>query len=98
PPSHTLSLHAALPIFTPIAQEVLDPALAAELEFHPWFINVLMHELAHGLGPGFITTESGARITVNQALKEHYSAIEEAKADVTGDRKSTRLNSSHVKI
>ncbi len=67
----------------PIAREVLDTALVAEIAFEPWFTNVLMHELAHGLGPGFITV-NGQRTTVNQALKEQYSAIEEAKADVTG--------------
>ena len=78
-------------ILTPIAQEVLDPALVADVAFDPWFTGVLMHELAHGLGPGFITTESGERITVNQALKEHYSAIEEAKADVTGVHNLTVL-------
>lgn len=71
-------------ILEPIARAVLAPELAAEVAFRPWFTNVLMHELAHGLGPGFITTESGERVTVNQALREHYSALEEAKADVTG--------------
>ncbi len=71
-------------ILTPIASAVLAPEVTGALEFQPWFINVLMHELAHGLGPGTITLRSGERTTVNQALREHYSAIEEAKADVTG--------------
>src|SRR5690606_40211874 len=57
-------------ILTPIAEEVLDPALTAEIAFDPWFTGVLMHELAHGLGPGFITTESGERIPGNPPLKE----------------------------
>jgi peptidase M49-like protein len=71
-------------ILTPIAGQVLDPALARDVQFQPWFINVLMHELAHGLGPKSITTPSGEKTTVNRQLKELYSAIEEAKADVTG--------------
>lgn len=71
-------------ILTPIAGEVLTPELQAEIEFQPWFIKVLTHELAHGLGPGNITLANGTRTTVNQALREHYSPIEEAKADVTG--------------
>ncbi len=71
-------------ILSPIAQQVLDPALARDVQFQPWFINVLMHELAHGLGPKSITTASGQKSTVNRELKELYSAIEEAKADVTG--------------
>jgi hypothetical protein len=71
-------------ILIPIADAMLTPEARAALEFRPWFINVLMHELAHGLGPGNITLPSGVRTTVNQALREHYSSIEEAKADVTG--------------
>ena len=61
-------------ILTPIARTVLRPELAQQVEFQPWFINVLMHELAHGLGPQ----------GVNKTLKERYSALEEAKADVVG--------------
>jgi hypothetical protein len=71
-------------ILTPIAQQVLDPAVASDVQFQPWFINVLMHELAHGLGPKSITNAAGEKTTVNRELKELYSPIEEAKADVTG--------------
>ncbi|MFW5952148.1 MAG: peptidase, partial [Gemmatimonadota bacterium] len=70
-------------ILRPIARAVLDPAMLDELAFQPWFTSVLMHELAHGLGPGYITRD-GERITVNQALEDRYSAIEEVKADVVG--------------
>ena len=70
-------------ILVPIAERILDPSLLEDLEFQPWFTSVLMHELAHGLGPGFIVRD-GQRLTVNQALRDRYSAIEEAKADVVG--------------
>jgi hypothetical protein len=42
-----------------------------------------MHELMHGLGPHSISA-GGRQTTVRQALKETSSAIEEAKADVSG--------------
>jgi hypothetical protein len=42
-----------------------------------------MHELMHGLGPHDLKRE-GRQTTVRQELKETYSAIEEAKADVSG--------------
>ena len=42
-----------------------------------------MHELMHGLGPHNITV-GGKATTVRQELKDTYSAIEEAKADVSG--------------
>ena len=70
-------------ILIPIAEQVLAEELLADVRFQPWFTSVLMHELAHGLGPGYITRD-GQRMTVNQALRERYSAIEEAKADVVG--------------
>ena len=42
-----------------------------------------MHEVMHGLGPHDIAV-GGRQTTVRQALKETYSAIEEAKADISG--------------
>ena len=42
-----------------------------------------MHELMHGLGPHNIAV-GGRQTTVRQELKETYSTIEEAKADVSG--------------
>ena len=83
-------------ILTPIAQQVLDPAVASDVQFQPWFINVLMHELAHGLGPKSITNEAGEKSTVNRELKELYSPIEEAKADVTGLHNLSMLQQAGV--
>jgi hypothetical protein len=42
-----------------------------------------MHELMHGLGPHRIRV-GGRETTVRQELKETYSTIEEAKADISG--------------
>jgi len=70
-------------ILVPIAERVLATDIVERIQFQPWFTNVLMHEMAHGLGPGFIMVD-GQRTTVNEALRDLYSAIEEAKADVTG--------------
>ncbi len=44
---------------------------------------VLHHELSHGLGPGKITLD-GRDTEVRLELKELYSTLEEAKADVMG--------------
>jgi hypothetical protein len=46
-------------------------------------MHILAHELSHGIGPHQIHL-SGRDTSPRQALKELYSAIEEAKADVTG--------------
>ena len=42
-----------------------------------------MHEMSHGVGPGFITVD-GRETEVKKELKETYSKMEECKADVLG--------------
>jgi hypothetical protein len=69
-------------ILKPIAEMVLDEDQAARLTVDPYFTRVLMHELAHGLGPDYVTGHPD--LTVNKALRDLYSALEEAKADVVG--------------
>jgi len=71
-------------ILVPIAERVLDEKQLASVNFDSYFANVLMHELAHGLGPGTITLADSTETTVGQALRERYSALEEAKADIMG--------------
>jgi hypothetical protein len=67
----------------PISRVVLSPADQRSLAFDAFFTHILMHELIHGLGPHNITV-NGQPTTVRLQLKDKYSAIEEAKADVTG--------------
>ncbi|HSQ23267.1 MAG TPA: hypothetical protein VLN44_02600 [Pyrinomonadaceae bacterium] len=67
----------------PISRVVLTVAQQRSLSFESFFTHILTHELMHGLGPHNITV-SGEQTTVRKQLKELYSAIEEAKADVTG--------------
>ncbi|MGH9310833.1 MAG: dipeptidyl-peptidase 3 family protein, partial [Vicinamibacterales bacterium] len=70
-------------VLTPIAKVALAPADQARVSFDAFFTHILMHELMHGLGPHGITV-GGRTTTVRQELKETYSAIEEAKADISG--------------
>ena len=67
----------------PISRVVLNPAQQRNLSFEAFFTHILTHELMHGLGPHNITV-NGEQTTVRKQLKELYSAIEEAKADITG--------------
>ncbi|HTC35556.1 MAG TPA: hypothetical protein VK724_19440, partial [Bryobacteraceae bacterium] len=67
----------------PIAKQVLTPASQKDLSFDAFFTHILAHELSHGIGPHQITV-AGRATTPRQEMKELYSAIEEAKADVTG--------------
>ncbi|HMB52360.1 MAG TPA: hypothetical protein VKU40_03530 [Thermoanaerobaculia bacterium] len=70
-------------ILLPIAERVLAPEDAGKVDFDAYFNFVLHHELAHGLGPGRITVD-GRDTEVRLELKENYSTLEEAKADVMG--------------
>jgi len=67
----------------PISRVVLEPADQSALAFDSFFTHILCHELMHGLGPHNIKID-GQDTTVRKQLKELYSAIEEAKADMTG--------------
>lgn len=67
----------------PISRVVLTPAQQRNLSFDAFFTHILTHELMHGLGPHNINV-NGQATTVRLQLKDKYSSIEEAKADVTG--------------
>jgi hypothetical protein len=67
----------------PISRVVLEPSQQRDLAFDAFFTHILMHELMHGLGPHNINVD-GKATTVRLQLKDQYSAIEEAKADMTG--------------
>jgi len=71
-------------ILTPIAARVLMESQGEHLTFDAYFNHTLMHEVSHGLGPGFLEGKDGKRTTVNLILKDTYVAMEEAKADVLG--------------
>jgi hypothetical protein len=65
----------------PLAERIMEPGLAAEIEVRPFTTFIVMHELAHGLGPRVV---QGTDEPVSTRLGAGYSAIEEAKADVVG--------------
>jgi hypothetical protein len=67
----------------PIAKVVLAADAQKSLDFESFFTHIVAHEMSHGLGPQRITV-AGRATTPRQELKELYSAIEEAKADVLG--------------
>src|SRR5579871_2976094 len=67
----------------PISKVVLQPAAQQDLSFELFFTHIVAHELTHGLGPHQIKI-NGRETNPRLELKEIYSAIEEAKADVTG--------------
>jgi len=70
-------------LLKPIAEIVLDPAQLKYVTFDAFFNHTLMHEMSHGVGPGFIKV-NGKDTEVKKELKETYSTMEECKADILG--------------
>ncbi|MGD1046406.1 MAG: hypothetical protein ABR936_13935 [Bacteroidota bacterium] len=70
-------------VLIPISKLALAQSQQKYVSFDAFFTHILAHELMHGLGPHNIVV-NGKETNVRQELKELYSAIEEAKADITG--------------
>ncbi len=70
-------------ILRPISRIVLQPSDQEDVNFDLFFTHIVAHELTHGLGPHQIKV-NGRATNPRLELKETYSAVEEAKADVTG--------------
>ena len=64
----------------PISQVALGAGDRKNVSFDAFFTHILMHELMHGLGPH----QAAQGITVRKAMQEAGSALEEAKADISG--------------
>jgi hypothetical protein len=70
-------------VLLPISSVILAQPQQNSVSFDAFFTHILAHELMHGLGPHHIRVD-GKETSVRQELKELYSALEEAKADITG--------------
>lgn len=71
-------------ILVPISKKILSKEDAENVSFWAYFNAIVLHEICHALGVNYVTLPDGTKTTVNKALKENYSAIEEAKATVVG--------------
>jgi hypothetical protein len=69
-------------ILVPVAGQVMDASQMEFLSAEAFFQETVFHELSHALGPAYVTGSD--KKEVREALQELYSALEEAKADVTG--------------
>jgi hypothetical protein len=70
-------------ILQPIAEVLVADDQLGHVNSESFFLHTLWHEMSHGLGPGKLVLD-GRETEVRLELKETYSTIEEAKADVMG--------------
>lgn len=68
-------------ILVPISDILIAEDQRKHVKFDAFFENVMFHEVAHGLGLGNTVDKKS---TVREALKDSYTSIEEAKADILG--------------
>ncbi|MBS4012272.1 MAG: Zn-dependent hydrolase [Bacteroidetes bacterium] len=68
-------------ILVPISDMLICESQRKHIKFDAFFENTTFHEVAHGMG---IKKTIDGTSTVREALKDHYSVIEEAKADILG--------------
>jgi hypothetical protein len=70
-------------VILPIAERLLRPDQAQQASAEGYLAAVIMHEIAHGLGPAFARV-GGARQDIRAAIGPVYAGLEEAKADIVG--------------
>lgn len=68
-------------ILVPISEVLINPEQQKHVKFDAFFENTMFHEVAHGLG---IKNTINGKGDVRTSLKDTYSSIEEAKADILG--------------
>lgn len=70
-------------IIRPVASRLLDEEQLPFVSGESYLHGTALHEIAHALGPRSV--RRGAReLTINEALRERYGALEECKATVAG--------------
>jgi peptidase M49-like protein len=70
-------------VILPIARKLMVPEQAAKASPEGCLTTVLMHEIAHGIGPAFARRD-GKQVDIREAIGPAFSGLEEAKADTTG--------------
>ena len=70
-------------VILPISKQLIEPVQASKVTARGAFENVMLHELAHALGPRYVRG-TDEKVPVNQKLGDLYSAVEELKATVAG--------------
>jgi len=68
-----------------VAGELILPEQLELLPRQPDIALTLFHEIAHALGPRWVTREDGSEIPLREALTDRLPPLEEGKADVVGD-------------
>jgi hypothetical protein len=75
-------------ILVPITDILIDEDQRKHITFDAFFENTTFHEVAHGMG---VKNTINGKGPAREALREYYSSVEEAKADIMGLYLVTKL-------
>lgn len=70
-------------VILPIAQRLMPQAQVSKVSAEGYLINVVMHEISHGLGPSYARSPEGKK-SIEEMIGPTVAALEEAKADIVG--------------
>ena len=70
-------------VVLPVARRLMTSAQAAKATGAGYLAAVVMHEIAHGLGPAFARS-GDKQLDIRETIGPVFSELEEAKADVAG--------------
>lgn len=71
-------------IIKPVSLRLVDEQQRSYLSDQGFFQFVLMHEICHAVGPRTVKVGPNKGMAVNASIGPAYSALEEAKADISG--------------
>ena len=71
-------------VILPLSRYMMPASQAAKASAEGYLLGTIMHEICHGLGPGFAHNATREKINIREAIGPAYSGLEEAKADVVG--------------
>jgi Peptidase family M49 len=70
-------------VIIPLAKRLMRRDQAAKVSGEGYMASTVLHEICHGLGPAY-SRVGGKQVDIREAIGPAFSALEEAKADVTG--------------
>lgn len=70
-------------VILPLAQRLMRADQASRVSGEGYLASTVLHEICHGLGPAY-SRVGGKQVDIRESIGPIYSALEEAKADVTG--------------
>lgn len=71
-------------IIRPVSMILIDSSQQEFLSDEGFFLDVLMHEICHALGPKTVKVGANKGMAANASIGPDYSALEENKADMAG--------------